>query len=76
MIENTLHGFPQQDSEETESRKNDPVKDYTLWRREYFDQIPPDQLHAEAVAYAKAHPYQGNAKEIMIRQHNEVIKNA
>lgn len=39
--------------------------DYTKWQREYFDRIPADQLHEEAVAYAEAHPYQGKAKEII-----------
>lgn len=39
--------------------------EYTKWQREFFDPIPADQLHAEAVAYAEAHPYQGKAKEII-----------
>lgn len=36
--------------------------DYTQWQREYFDAMPADKLDKEAAAYAKAHPYQGNAK--------------
>lgn len=39
--------------------------DYTKWQREYFDRIPEKQLHEEAVAYAKAHPYQEAAKVIV-----------
>ncbi len=39
--------------------------DYTKWQREYFDTIPSDRLHEEAVAYGKAHPYHGKAKEII-----------
>ena len=39
--------------------------DYTKWQRAYFDRIPPTQFHEEAVAYAKEHPYQGKAQEII-----------
>ena len=39
--------------------------DYTKWQREYFDKMTSEQLHEEAVAYAKAHPYQGNARIII-----------
>ncbi|MCR4764358.1 MAG: hypothetical protein K5696_12600 [Lachnospiraceae bacterium] len=39
--------------------------DYTKWQREYFDQKSPDQIHREAVEYAKNHPYQGKAKVIL-----------
>ncbi len=65
MTGKAFHGFQEQDNEGNRSLKDDQIKDYTRWRQEYFDQIPADQLHAEAVAYAKAHPYQGNAKEII-----------
>ena len=39
--------------------------DYTKWQRDYFDKMPADQLHRNAVAYAEAHPYKGNAKNII-----------
>ena len=39
--------------------------DYTKWQREYFDKMPADELHRKAIAYAKEHPYQGNAKVII-----------
>ena len=39
--------------------------DYTKWQREYFDKIPNCEMHEKAVAYAKEHPYQGNAKIII-----------
>ena len=39
--------------------------DYTKWQREYFDAMPADKLHKEAVTYAKEHPYRGNAKIIV-----------
>ena len=39
--------------------------DYTKWQREYFDRMTSEQLHEEAVSYAKKHPYKGNAKIIV-----------
>lgn len=39
--------------------------DYTKWQRNYFDQIPADKLHEDAVRYAKEHPYKGKAKVII-----------
>ena len=30
--------------------------DYTKWQREYYDAIPPEKFHADAVAWAKANP--------------------
>ena len=36
--------------------------DYTKWQRDYFDNKSPEQLHSEAVRYAKDHPYEGKAK--------------
>ncbi|MCM1542320.1 MAG: hypothetical protein NC121_13800 [Blautia sp.] len=38
--------------------------DYTLWRREYFDNMDLDQVSDEADAYAKNHPHKGNGKRI------------
>lgn len=32
--------------------------DYTKWRKTYFDEMPPEEFNAAAVAYAKAHPFQ------------------
>lgn len=39
--------------------------DYTLWRREYFDNMDLDQVSEEASAYAKGHPHKGNGKRIL-----------
>ena len=39
--------------------------DYTKWQREYFDRMPAEEFHKQAVAYGKAHPYDGNAKVII-----------
>lgn len=39
--------------------------DYTKWRRNFFDNMPEGKFHEEAIAYAKAHPYKGNAKIII-----------
>lgn len=35
--------------------------DYTLWRREYFDNMSLDDINSEAVLYAKKHPHPGQA---------------
>lgn len=32
--------------------------DYTLWRREYFDNMSLDDINNEAVSYAKKYPHQ------------------
>lgn len=34
--------------------------DYTLWRREYFDDLSLDQVSEEAAAHARNHPHKGN----------------
>lgn len=34
--------------------------DYTIWRREYFDNMDLNQVSEEAAAYAKSHPHRGN----------------
>ena len=34
--------------------------DYTKWQRTYFDEIPVNQLHEDAVRYGMEHPYKGN----------------
>ena len=39
--------------------------DYTKWQRDYFDKKSPEELHSEAVRYAKEHPYQGKAKSVL-----------
>lgn len=38
--------------------------DYTVWQREYFDQMKPGQVWQEALAYAKTHPHEGKGKRI------------
>ena len=39
--------------------------DYTKWQREHFDKIPEEQLHENAIQYAKEHPYKGKAKVLI-----------
>ncbi|MBQ8947151.1 MAG: hypothetical protein IJ058_10115 [Lachnospiraceae bacterium] len=39
--------------------------DYTKWQRDYFDKKSPEELHSEAVRYAKEHPYHGKAKIVL-----------
>lgn len=36
--------------------------DYTVWQREYFDQLKPGEFAEKASAYAKSHPYVGKAQ--------------
>ncbi len=38
--------------------------DYTKWQQVFFDQIPIQQLHEDAVEYGRTHPFSGNAKII------------
>ena len=38
--------------------------DYTKWRRTYYDAMEPGEFHKKALAYAKEHPYTGNAQII------------
>ncbi len=33
--------------------------DYTVWQREYFDQMLPGQVRGEAREYAERHPHKG-----------------
>ena len=32
--------------------------DYTQWRRQYFENVDPEDFLREAAEYAKAHPFQ------------------
>ncbi|MCM1194139.1 MAG: hypothetical protein NC389_17165 [Acetatifactor muris] len=36
--------------------------DYTVWQREYFDEMKPGEFAAKASAYADSHPYTGKAQ--------------
>ena len=38
--------------------------DYTVRRREYFDNKSLDEINKEAVSYAKQHPHRGHGKRI------------
>ena len=38
--------------------------DYTRWRKTYYDAMKPGAFHDNAFAYAKEHPYTGNAQVI------------
>ena len=38
--------------------------DYTKWQRQYFDKMEPNEFSEQAVAYAKAHPYDGKGKRL------------
>ena len=38
--------------------------DYTKWRRAYYGDLQPGEFHEKALAYAKDHPYSGNAEVI------------
>lgn len=38
--------------------------DYTLWRREYFDDMTLKQVSEEAAAYAKSHPHKGKGIKV------------
>lgn len=38
--------------------------DYTKWRKNYYDEMAPGEFHEKAVAYAKEHPYTGNAERL------------
>ncbi len=35
--------------------------DYTEWQREHYDAMDPEEISREAIAFAKAHPYTGDA---------------
>ncbi len=36
--------------------------DYTVWQREYFDQLAPGEFAKKASDYAKSHPYTGKGQ--------------
>lgn len=38
--------------------------DYTVWQREYFDNMKSGEFAADLSEYAKKHPYSGKAKMI------------
>ncbi len=38
--------------------------DYTKWQREYYDALEPGEFHRQAIEYAKAHPYTGEAERL------------
>lgn len=38
--------------------------DYTVWQREYFDQMEQGQVWEEALEYAKNHPHKGKGVRI------------
>ena len=38
--------------------------DYTKWRKTFYDSMVPGEFHEKAVAFAKEHPYKGNAKRL------------
>lgn len=38
--------------------------DYTVWQREYFDNMLPGQIVEETALYAKNHPHDGLGKHI------------
>lgn len=38
--------------------------DYTRWQRDHFDNMKPGAFHAQALEYAKAHPYDGPAERL------------
>ncbi|MBQ6502319.1 MAG: hypothetical protein IJI57_00220 [Flexilinea sp.] len=38
--------------------------DYTKWRRTFYDGMAPGEFHEKAVAYAKSHPYKGDAMRL------------
>ena len=39
--------------------------DYTKWQKDFFDKIPEDLLMSEAIAFDKAHPFQGDPSKII-----------
>lgn len=38
--------------------------DYTKWQRQYFDAMAPGEFHQQALEYAKAHPFTGDAERL------------
>lgn len=39
--------------------------DYTEWRRQYFDQMEPEQFLKEAEDYELSHPFKGNLSAVI-----------
>lgn len=38
--------------------------DYTKWQRKYFDTMPSGEFQRQALEYAKARPYTGEAERL------------
>lgn len=38
--------------------------DYTQWQRAFFDKMAPGEFGKEAAAYARNHPYTGDAERL------------
>ena len=38
--------------------------DYTVWQREYFDQMERGQIRREALEYVQNHPHKGKGKKL------------
>lgn len=38
--------------------------DYTRWQQKYFDGLAPGEFQRQALAYANAHPYNGQAQRL------------
>lgn len=38
--------------------------DYTVWQREYFDQMEQGQIRKEALEYAQNHPHKGRGEKL------------
>jgi len=42
--------------------------DYTKWQREYYDAMKPGEFMKHAAAYARLHPFEGQARRVRIEQ--------
>ena len=40
--------------------------DYAKWRREFYEAMKPGEFLQNAADYAQAHPFQGNAKKLIL----------
>lgn len=38
--------------------------DYTVWRREYFDNMSLEEINEEAVCHVKKHPHKGRGVRV------------
>ena len=47
-----------------EKRYRSEKFDYTKWQRKYFDAMPSGEFQRQALEYAKAHPYTGEAERL------------